>query len=921
MSPLRDSCFINICRWQCNRTVDEIHGLAISGSPDYYVYVAGNTDSSDFPGSCIPSGCAGMDVFIAQFGTFLTGSPTPVFVKLGGESSDYGKSLILSGGVVYVSGVTYSQNFPTTAFDTTFGGTQGVNSDGFILSMYSPLVSLYASTYLGGSADDFAPAIAASTSGTGDIYVAGSTNSTDFPTTMTSYGGSSGGFEAYVAKLDYMLQGTSCIYTFNPENTTVSSAGGNSSLSVTTSAGCTWGASTEDSWITTNIVGGTVNYTVSPNTGRVRQGRIDIAGKFFTITQNGPGSSRITDPLTGHQYQRFDELLDRNAAQSGCQGLGGHLVTITSSLEQTFVYGNLVSGGTPGLHDCWIGAYQISCIPEPECGWQWLSGETWGYDNWGTFEPNNAFVNENSIVLLTYDGTWNDFPETALQSFVCEWEGPSTYTLSVSKTGTGTGTVTSNETTAPKINCGSTCSATYIAAEYVTLNAVADSNSVFAGWSGAGCGGTGYCSFAMNTNNAVVAAFTRAKFTVTPVFDQHGTMNPSTPQAVNSGETISFTITPNSGYRISSVSGSCGGTLSENVYKTNPVTADCDVRVVFASNTFRVTASAGQGGGISPTSATVNYGETLQLTVTPDDGYHIASVTGCGVTKYEGGVIAAKKKKKVKSSAAGEVYITGPVTADCNVSATFAIDTFSVTPIAGEHGSMNPSTPQTVNYNGTASFDIAAEEGYHIESVSGCGGTAYAATAKKKKKKKLATLSGMTYTTGKVTGDCSVTASFAIDRFTVTAKAGDHGSIDPSGAQTVNYHDTVSFTVTPDKGYYVASVSGCGVQLSEGNIYTTGPVTGDCTVEAAFAKETFTATVMKSGNGNGTVAGSGMTCDGETCTGSYETGSKLTLRIKPDSGSRIIDVKINGKSIGAVQTITLKEIISNFTIEIIFGPA
>ena len=424
----------------------------------------------------------------------------------------------------------------------------------------------------------------------------------------------------------------------------------------------------------------------------------------------------------------------------------------------------------------------------------------------------------------------------------------------------------------------------------------------------------------MNTSNSVAAGFTRTTFTVMPVFDQNGTMNPSTPQQVNSGETISFTITPNRGYRILSAGGSCGGSLSGNVYTTNPVTANCDVRVSFARITLRVTASAGQGGGISPTSANVNYGETLQLTVTPDDGYHTASVTGCGVTKYEGGVISAKKKKKVKSSAAGEAYITGPVTEDCTVSATFAINTFSVTPIAGEHGSMDPSTPQTVNYNDTASFDIAAEEGYHIESVSGCGGTTYAATAKKKKKKKLTMLSGMTYVTGKVTGDCSVTASFAINRFTVTAKAGDHGSIDPSGAQTVNYHDTVSFTVTPDKGYHIASMSGCGVQLSEGNIYTTDPVTGDCTVEAAFAKDIFTATVLKSGNGNGTIAGSGMICDGETCTGSYETGSKLTLKIKPDSGSRIIDVKINGKSIGAVQTITLKEIISNFTIEIIFGP-
>ena len=233
---------------------------------------------------------------------------------------------------------------------------------------------------------------------------------------------------------------------------------------------------------------------------------------------------------------------------------------------------------------------------------------------------------------------------------------------------------------------------------------------------------------------------------------------------------------------------------------------------------------------------------------------------------------------------------------------------------------MNPSTLQTVNDNGTAWFDLAAEEGYHIESAPAVGARHMPQPRRKKKKKKLTMLSGMTYIDREGDRGLLVTASFAINRFTVTAKAGDHGSIDPSGAQTVNYHDAVSFTVTPDKGYRIASLSGCGVQLSEGNIYTTEPVTGDCTVEAAFAKDIFTATVLKSGNGNGTIAGSGMICDGDTCTGSYETGSKLTLKIKPDSGSRIIDVKINGKSIGAVQAITLKDIISNFTIEIIFGP-
>jgi hypothetical protein len=606
---------------------DEIHGLAVDFSN---VYVTGNTNSSNFPGTCTHLPCGGMDVFIAKFAESLTSYPTPpVFVKLGGTSNDYGKSLILSGEAVFVSGVTSSNDFPTTinAFDRTFGGAHGLNSDGFVLRIDPSLTNLDASTYLGGSYDDYAPAIASDTAG--NIYVAGSTNSTDFPTTLSPHGSNSGNFEAYVAKLDDMLIGL--------------------------------------------------------------------------------------------------------------------------------------------------------------------------------------------------------------------------YTLRVTKTGTGTGTVTSTETPAPKISCGSTCSAFYDVETSVTLNATPSSNSVFAGWNGAGCTGTGSCAFSMNSNNTVTATFTKTKFMVTPIFDENGTMTPSTPQEVNSGQTVSFTITPDNGYRISSVSGSCGGTLNANVYKTNPVTTDCNVRALFISNTFGVSASAEQGGKISPTSATVNYGDTVQFTVTPDDGYHIALVTGCGITKGNPLAVSEQKKKKKKNtgSAASEMYVTAPITAECAVTASFAINTFTVTPSAGEHGNMNPSTPQTVNYNDNVSFSVKAEDGYHIRSVSGCGGTEYAATAKKKKKKKLTMISEMTYTTGKVTGDC--------------------------------------------------------------------------TVEAEFAKDALTVTIRKSGTGSGTVTGNGITC-GNVCSGTYEAGSKLTLKIKPDDGYRVVDVKINGKSIGPVQTITLKEIMSNYDVEIVFGP-
>ena len=899
---------------------DEIHGLKIGDSPDFYVYVTGNTNSSDFPGTCDHGNCGGTDVFIARFEPSLSNAYTPVFTKLGGTSSDYAKSIILNSGMVFVSGVTYSDNFPTTsnAFDQTFGGTHGTNSDGFVLRYDSSLTNFDASTYLGGSADDFAPAITSDS--IENIYVAGSTNSTDFPTTSASFGIAGGNFEAFVSHFDDMLKGISCIYTFNPENITVSSAGGNFSINISTSSGCDWTAYSEDSWINITSGGGTgngtINYTISANSGRVRKGSIYIQGKVFTIFQNGVNSARITNSSNGHQYQRFDLLRNFNGANSYCQSLGGYLATITSTSEQDFIYNNLVYGADMEneLQECTIGAIQTACTPEPSCGWQWVSGETWGFTNWLGSEPDNTGGIENNIAMLE-DGKWDDYYGNKLKSFICEFE--QTFALTVSKTGTGSGTVTSNETTNPKINCGSVCGAVYNYGENVTLNAVADTNSVFTGWSGAGCSGTGSCTILMDSSKAVTAIFTKTKFTVTPIFDEHGTMTPSTPQLVDSGSTVQFTITPNSGYRILSVSGSCGGTLNGNIYTTYPVLEDCNVRVYFTTNTFNITASAGQGGSISPTSATVNYGETVEFTVTPDEGYHISSVTGCGVTKKTILAAGTKKKKKTKTTAASETYVTAPVTEACSVTATFAINTYTVTPSAGEHGTMTPSTPQTVNYNDTITFEIKADEGYHIVSVSGCNGTAYTA-AKKKKKRKLQAVSEYTYTTGKITGDCTVEATFGINTYTVTPKANAHGSINPSTPQTVNYNDKISFTLTPDLHYHISSVTGCGGSLSE-NIYTTGNITGDCTVEATFGADTFEAVIQQTG-GSGTITGSGISCEGTACSGSFEYGAKLVLKIKPDAGYRIKDIKINGVSIGSISVITIKQVLSNYNIEIIYEP-
>jgi hypothetical protein len=87
-------------------------------------------------------------------------------------------------------------------------------------------------------------------------------------------------------------------------------------------------------------------------------------------------------------------------------------------------------------------------------------------------------------------------------------------------------------------------------------------------------------------------------FTLTPSTVSGGSINPSTPQSVPYGSAITFTVTPNTGYRVDTVSG-CGGTLAGTTYTTGAITADCAVSAKFAllDESVNVSAQSKGGGG------------------------------------------------------------------------------------------------------------------------------------------------------------------------------------------------------------------------------------------------------------------------------------------------------------------------------------
>ncbi|MBF0565842.1 MAG: DUF1566 domain-containing protein, partial [Nitrospirae bacterium] len=232
------------------------------------------------------------------------------------------------------------------------------------------------------------------------------------------------------------------------------------------------------------------------------------------------------------------------------------------------------------------------------------------------------------------------------------------------------GTVTSSD---GKINCGSTCSASYNPPITTTLTAQATGTSLFTGWSGGGCSGTGTCTLNSSTDVTVTASFIFfiGQLTVTPSAGANGHINPSTPQTVNYGGTTQFTVTPDSGFT-ASVNGTCGGALVGTTFTTLAVTKDCTVVASFTPITpiSHTVTGASNGNGTFTCMSPVNDGFMTDCTATPLSGYHLTSVTSAGSSCATGSINRNN-------------YTTGAIGSNCTYTATFTATGSSIIAIAG----------------------------------------------------------------------------------------------------------------------------------------------------------------------------------------------------------------------------------------------
>jgi hypothetical protein len=312
------------------------------------------------------------------------------------------------------------------------------------------------------------------------------------------------------------------------------------------------------------------------------------------------------------------------------------------------------------------------------------------------------------------------------------------------------------------------------------------------------------------------------------------------------------------------------------------MTSDKEVTAHFALDTFLLTinTTGGNGSGtVERDPSNINfyytYGTKVNLTANPDVGSHFIS--------YTGDIIGSGTDTK------DSVLID----ADKNVTATFNQDSFTITASAGSGGSIDPTGSIIIPYRGDQPFEITADAHHHIVDVLVDGETQGAITH---------------YDFTDVTTSHTIEASFQIDSVIIEASAGANGSIDPSGVVQVPYNGSQSFTIAPADHYHIVDVLVDGETQGAITHYDFTDVTTSHTIEASFQIDS--VIIEASAGENGSIDPIGVLV--------LPYGGSQSYTITADVHYHVMDVLVDGGSVGAVTHYDFTDITTNHTIEASF---
>jgi len=346
-----------------------------------------------------------------------------------------------------------------------------------------------------------------------------------------------------------------------------------------------------------------------------------------------------------------------------------------------------------------------------------------------------TFIADGPFTLTSSAGAGGTI--TASGSVSCN--GSKTFTItpntcyvvsSVLVDGVSVGAVTTY--TFSNVKAAHTISATFAAAGSFTITSSAGAGGTITASGSVSCNGSKTFTITPNTCYAVssvlvdgvsVGAVTTYTFnnvtaahTITATFITAGTntltatagaggaISPASATVTCAGSQT-YTLTPATCMKVNTVTDNgTPVTVTGNTFTISNITTNHTLAATFtAANSLTLTATAGAGGTISPTSVTIACGSSQTFTIIPDAGYTVASAS------VDGTAIAIP--------AIGGLYSFTNVTANHTLAVTFTRQAFTITASAGTGGTISPSGTVTANYGDIPSFTLTPSAGYSVDKV------------------------------------------------------------------------------------------------------------------------------------------------------------------------------------------------------------
>ncbi|MCL2510706.1 MAG: T9SS type A sorting domain-containing protein [Bacteroidales bacterium] len=360
-------------------------------------------------------------------------------------------------------------------------------------------------------------------------------------------------------------------------------------------------------------------------------------------------------------------------------------------------------------------------------------------------------------------------------------------------------------------------------------------------------------------------------YSITVTTGENGTVTPAGPVITLDCHVdyASFTFEADACYEIDEVLINGVNNLAaveDGYYDFTGITGDQTIEVTFKLITYAITTDTDGNGSITPAEDTVDCGDGVTFTITPDACYELDELW-INDTDYASEVVDG-------------TYTIEVLTEDLDIYVTFKLIEYDLDATAGQNGSISP-TETTVTCGSEQSFTITPDACYEIDELWD------------NDVNKTSSVVNNTYTITNITENHSISVTFSRIIYTITASTGPNGFITPSGQVAVECGDEIAFYFEANSGFAINMVYVDGIPVSG----YSDELSGDYTFEEVDGNHniyvTFVPTEVPSAFTiiAGTDEGATITPTGEI---TVNPGANQKFTFVAKKGYQIVEVLIDG---------------------------